>query len=180
MWAVRSSERRRDLSRPISRFADTTSVVGVAVMNTTQLEALNRLFYLHLQGHSYADLARWSGIPHQTIYRMINNGAISTWHAETLVGLPDDPPVTRKMRVAKAIDELDFFEEHYGSTDKAYKRLAMEYDIEPDDIFLALGPQVKADRLRALDKKRAKLAAALDRIDHINEEHNYEPTKYHC
>lgn len=118
-----------------------------------------------MEGYSYTALSQHFQIPYQGVYQIIHYGGISAESARKINRKPTDPPMSRTVRMSRALDELPFFTWMFKDRVKACTYLADAYNLKRDSVISSSTAHASESRKKMLDKRRAMCGGLLDELE---------------
>lgn len=121
-------------------------------MNQTQKDAIERLCTLYMEGYTGVDMMNHFGFTSKYREYIFYEGRISEELAEKIMANPDEPPMSRQVRMSRALDELPHFAAVFRDFEKAAVHLSGLYGVS----FEAL----RDSRMRSSVESRARVVAS--------------------
>ena len=121
-------------------------------MNETQKDAIERLCTLYMEGYTGVDMMDHFGFTSNLRENIFYRGVISEELAEKIMSNPDEPPMSRQVRMSRALEELPHFTAMFRDFEKAALHLSGLYRVS----FEAL----RDSRMRSSVESRARVVAS--------------------
>ncbi len=78
-------------------------------MNETQKDAIERLCTLYMEGYTGVDMMQHFGFTSKLRENIFYRGVISEELAEKIMANPDEPPMSRQVRMSRALEAAAAF-----------------------------------------------------------------------
>ena len=121
-------------------------------MNETQKDAIERLCTLYMEGYTGVDMMQYFGFTSKLRENIFYRGVISEELAEKIMSNPAEPPMSRQVRMSRALEELPHFTAVFRDFEKAAVHLSGLYGVS----FEAL----RDSRMRSSVEARARVVAS--------------------
>ena len=121
-------------------------------MKEVQKDAIERLCKLYMEGYTGVDMMNHFGFTSKYREYIFYEGRISEELAEKIMSNPDEPPMSRQVRMSRALEELPHFTAVFRDFEKAAAHLSGLYGVS----FEAL----RDSRMRSSVEARERVVAS--------------------
>lgn len=139
-------------------------------MNETQKDAIERLCHLYMEGYTGVDMMQHFGFTSKLRENIFYRGAISEELAEKIMSNPDEPPMSRQVRMSRALDELPHFAAVFRDFEKASTYLSELYGVNFQSLYESRARHAVEARERVVASRRAYVEVPLRAIGRWEDE----------
>lgn len=139
-------------------------------MNETQKDAIERLCHLYMEGYTGVDMMQHFGFTSKLRERIFYEGRISEELAEQIMSNHTEPPMSRQVRMSRALEELPHFAAVFRDFEKAAAHLAGLYGVSFEALRDSRMRSSVEARERVVASRRAYVEAPLRAIGRWEDE----------
>ena len=139
-------------------------------MNKTQKDAIERLCTLYMEGYTGVDMMNHFGFTSKLRENIFYRGVISEELAEKIMSNPAEPPMSRQVRMSRALEELPHFTSVFRDFEKAAAHLAGLYRVSFEALRDSRMRSSVEARERVVASRRAYVEVALRAIGRWEDE----------
>ena len=133
-------------------------------MNETQKDAIERLCHLYMEGYTGVDMMQHFGFTSKLRENIFYRGVISEELAEKIMSNPAEPPMSRQVRMSRALEELPHFTAVFRDFEKAAVHLSGLYGVSFEALRDSRMRSSVEARERVVASRRAYVEVALRAI----------------